>query len=168
MCTYQGQKYSFFRMQRLVALTAAVAVVALLGGCEGTFSRDIIYDINSLLVCHVQNPLANIAGQPPLIEGIQTISLVPGPRHSVWLPQESGWVLHLMCSLYNTQVRIYRAGFLINILEMFVRTSFDHIFTYMCTMYLQNQCYFITYCVFPTSTPLEKCRMHISSSGCVY
>ena len=78
-------------MQRLVALTAAVAVVALLGGCEGTFSRDIIYDINSLLVCHVQNPLANIAGQPPLIEGIQTISLVPGPRHSVWLPQESGF-----------------------------------------------------------------------------
>lgn len=76
-------------MQQLVALALAVAF---LGGCECNLYKNIQYDINSLLVCQVQNPLANLPGQPALVEGIETIPLVPGPRNSVWLPQESGWV----------------------------------------------------------------------------
>eukprot|EP00731_Ephydatia_muelleri_P022051 Em0014g642a len=107
-------------MQRLVAL---VAVVALLGGCEGTLSKDINYDLNSLLVCHVQNPLATIAGQPALIGGIETIPLVSGQRDAVWLPQESGFappipaagstldvnsLINFLGNDYNAQLFVYQ------------------------------------------------------------
>lgn len=46
------------------------------------------YSINSLLVCHVNNPYYYLAGQPQVIpEAPPKIALVPSQQGRVWLPE---------------------------------------------------------------------------------
>lgn len=82
----------------IIISTTAGIFLAVVGLSSAAFPDGPLYpfDIESLLTCHVENPMAGVEGQPefiaedvPRLPFEQIVTQSPHP-HVIWLPGESG------------------------------------------------------------------------------
>lgn len=77
----------------LVVIAIISTVVEQSLSISTTMTDRLGYPVNSLLVCHVNNPYYYLPGQPPVVpEEPLKLTLLPGQRGRVWLPESSRYL----------------------------------------------------------------------------